>query len=507
MRFFLRLTILSLSLFVLSCNSGYGFIKFSSKKDTLHTFSAQETIDALNTTIDTIIYQGNKVTREEVLRREMLFSRHDTLNVKKIRQSRSEIFNLLLFNKVNISAKRFVPGDTLSGKAKLKPLIFNAQEQANRLNRSYTAVLVTVYERWYFFPIPTFDLRGTSVTQWIRNPNLSNLNFGLSLQDQNFTGHGDLFTTSFGLGFDPFVGISYSTPYVFGSDKYGLGLAAEYRELKNTAEGHTAFIAPAYNQIRRTIGFSISQRLSAFSLIGVYAEYVALSVSRSVRDRYPFSAISEDGLDQFPTLSLYYRYQRLDYILFPMEGFSFSAKLSKVGIPSANDKLDFTRAALDYRIYKPIFTNLSIAWRTFTVLSSNQPIPNHKRLFLGYSTKIRGYTRTIFNGDHLQLNTVELRAPIIRLNTLRLAFMPIEQFSIFQYGLFMSMFLDSGTIWYNPASKSPPGTSNRFTFSDYKFGYGGGLIFIGGFQWVSRLDFAFNDRGDFEVIFEKAVSF
>jgi outer membrane protein assembly factor BamA len=490
----------------LVCHSGYGFFKFS-KKDTLRHFSNLHTLQALNSVIDTVIFQGNKVTRNEVLSREILFKSTDTLTVNKIKQSQSELFNLLLFNKVKISARRFRPNDSIQKSKGLNDYLSTGQKHADQLNRSYTIVLVTVYERWYFVPIPIFDLRGTSFTQWIRNPGLSNLNFGLMLQDQNFTGHGDLLSASFGLGFDPFVGLSYSTPYVFGSDKYGLGVAAEYRELRNTAEGAEAFEAPEYNQINRSVAFSASQRFSAFDMIGLYGQFTSITVEQEIRDRYPFSTIAEDGAERFITLSAYYTYQRLDYILFPLSGFFFSAKLSKVGFPGGGQNLDFSRAAFDFRIYEPLSDNFSVAWRSFSVLSSNQPVPNHQRLFLGFGTKLRGYTGQIFNGDNLQLNSLELRAPIIRLNTIKLDFIPIEQLSIIQYGLFMSIFLDAATIWYNPSSPGPEDRLSRFDFSNYKFGYGAGLVFIGGFQWTSRVDFAFSDQGDFEIIFEKKVSF
>lgn len=497
-------------LIVLLCcvsKTGQCLFKFAPKKDTLGNFSKAQTLQSLKTKIDTIIFQGNEVTRSEVLRREILFQKNDTLTFTAIRRSQSELFNLLLFNLVKITAKRFHPNDSIAPVKGLTKFLKLGQNQANLRRKSYTLVLVTVYERWYIVPVPIFDLRGTSVTQWVKNPTIANLNVGLSLQHQNFTGHGDLFSASFGVGFDPFVGVSYSTPYIFGSDKFGLGVAAEYRQLRNTAEGYNKFEVPIYDQFKRSVAISASHRLSTFNYYGIYAEYASINVHQDVREKYSFSTISKTGIDRFVTLSAYYNYQRMDYILFPMEGTLFSLKLSQVGFPGSQNRINYLRGAVDFRYYQPITNFLSIAWRNFTVLSTNEPVPNHQRLFIGYNTQIRGYTSTIFNGDNLQLNTLELRAPIIRLNTLKLDFIPIEQFSIVQYGLFLSVFVDAGAAWYNKATEGSKNKKTHFDLDDYKYGYGAGLLIIGGYQWTSRLDFAFSDRGDFEIIFEKSVSF
>ncbi|NTW50359.1 MAG: BamA/TamA family outer membrane protein, partial [Chlorobiales bacterium] len=323
---------------------------------------------------------------------------------------------------------------------------------------------------------------------------------------RNFSGHGDLISASFGVGFDPFVGLSYNTPYVLGSNRTGFGFLFEHRTLRNLADVGTIGVVPNYNQTSFNIGVSFSQRLTVFELIGCSFDYNSVTVNERTLAAYPSSATSPDGKDRFLSAGLFYRYQQLDFILFPMEGFFLNATVSQNGFSGASDEIGFTRGTLDVRFYKKLIGDLAVGFRNYSLVSSNRPIPNHQRLFIGFTTQIRGYTSTILNGDNIQFNSAELRYPIIKLKIVRLKFIPIERLSIFHYGLFATAFLDGGTIWYNSHSPAPVGRLTQFNFSDYKYGYGAGLVFVAS-RWTARFDVAFNQRGTAELVFEKSVSF
>jgi len=471
-------------------------------------FSRSDTRKAVGQTIDTVLISGNFVTRDMVIRSELLFATGDTLTANIISKSQRQVFNLQLFNSVVISAKTFVPFESSSISApQEQPCRLHGQQMANQLNRNYTVLLITVFERWYLFPVPKVDLRGISITRWVKNPTISNFNIGMSLQHRNFSGFGDLLSASFGLGYDPFVGISYTTPYFFGSNRTGFGVSMEYRESNNIADGDTAGIVPNYAQKNVGAGFSISQRLSAFQFIGAGIAYKSIRVSKENRQLYPMSMISASGRDEYVRLSAFYRYRQIDFVQFPMDGFLFSLTFEQNGLPWESKKMHYFLGSLDLRIYQKLVGDLAFAFRNYSILTTNQPIPNHKRRYIGLGTQIRGYTNETFNGDNLQFNSFELRYPVLSMRTVRLKFISIEQFSIVQYGLFLTAFIDAGTIWYNTKSPGPSERQNRFNFGHYKYGYGVGMIFIGGYRFTSRMDLSFNDNGNFELVFEKSVSF
>ncbi|ACF12824.1 surface antigen (D15) [Chloroherpeton thalassium ATCC 35110] len=471
-------------------------------------FSRSDTRKALGQVIDTVLISGNFVTREMVIRSELLFHEAEPLTPTNLARSQQQVFNLQLFNSVVISAKTFSPNAKSSVAAdKTEPCSLLGQQMSNTLNRKYTVVLITVFERWYLFPVPKFDLRGTSITRWIKKPTISNFNIGLSLQHRNFSGFGDLLATSFGLGYDPFVGISYTTPYFFGSNRTGFGFSAEYRKSSNVADGDTAGVVPSYSQRNIGLGVSISQRLSMFEYVGLSLDYKSLRVGKEIRQFYPMSTVSPDGNDEYVSVSAFYRYREIDFVQFPMDGFVFGLTLTQNGLPWISKNLNYFSGSLDVRLYQKLAGELSFAFRNYSILATNKPIPNHQRQYIGFGTQIRGYTSETFNGDNLQFNSLELRYPLLNMRTVKLNFISIDQFSIVQYGLFLTAFFDAGTIWYNNESAGPVKRINQFNFDDYKYGYGVGVIFIGGYRFTSRVDFSFNDQGDFEVVFEKGVSF
>ncbi|NTW49037.1 MAG: hypothetical protein HGB19_04750, partial [Chlorobiales bacterium] len=175
-------------------------------------FSLYDTFQALGSRIDTILISGNEITKANVIRQELLFREGDTLNADLLRRSGQQVLNLQLFNTVHISAKRFTGSDSVASSPDTSFTARLGNRMPEMTGHAYTVVVISVREAWYVFPIPQFSLRGTSITQWVHNPTISNLNAGISLQDRNFSGHGDLISASFGVGFDPFVGLSYNTP-------------------------------------------------------------------------------------------------------------------------------------------------------------------------------------------------------------------------------------------------------------------------------------------------------
>jgi outer membrane protein assembly factor BamA len=110
-------------------------------------------------------------------------------------------------------------------------------------------------------------------------------------------------------------------------------------------------------------------------------------------------------------------------------------------------------------------------------------------------------------GDNLQLNTIELRYPIIPLQAVKFDFIPFERFQIFQYGMFLTAFLDAGNVWYNSRSTGFGLRQVQYDFNKNKYGYGVGIVMVGGYEATARLDFAFNQQGRFQIVIENEISF
>lgn len=473
-------------------------------------FAKEETFDACGTLVDTIFIAGNEHTKPFVIRQEFPFGEGDTLTIQSLTIAQQLTYNLQLFNLVNVSAKRFMPFAPVqiaSSDTILMQVHELGQSKADELGRPYTLVFVEVYERWFVFPQPIFDLRGISLTQWFKKPTMSNVNAGIAVFHTNLTGYKDRLTMSFGVGFDPFFRLSYFTPYLWSETRIGLGTSLLWRDLNNLALDTRTGQVARFIQRTFSASVSISDRLSTFDFIGASVGYTTLRVNDADKQLQPSATVSPDGVDIFPTISLTYTHSRLDFNQCPTDGLYFSTRLTKVGLPNSQNKINITRTLLDFRIYRKILGNLSLGFYNLSVLSLNQPVPNHQRLFFGYDILLRGYTDRILEGDNLQLNTVELRYPVIPLQAVKFDFIPFERFQIFQYGMFLTAFLDAGNVWYNSRSIGFGQRQMHYDFSKNKYGYGFGVVMVGGYEATARFDFAFNQQGRFQIVIENEISF
>ncbi|MCS6989790.1 MAG: hypothetical protein NZM06_09780 [Chloroherpetonaceae bacterium] len=473
-------------------------------------FAKEETLEACGSIVDTILIVGNGHTKPFVIRQEFPFQEGDTLTLQNLTIAQQLTYNLQLFNLVNVSAKRFAPFSPVkivSSDTILTWVYEVGQSKADELGRPYTLVFVEVYERWFIFPQPIFDLRGVSLTQWFKKPTIANVNAGIAVFHTNLTGYKDRLTLSFGAGFDPFFRLSYFTPYLWSETRLGLGMSLLWRDLNNLAlDGRVGKVA---RYVQRTFSASISasERLSTFDFVSGSVGYTSLRVSQDVKQTYPSATVSPDGVDVFPTFSVAYAHSRLDFNQCATDGIYFSIRLVKVGLPNRSNRIDITRGQLDFRVYRKILGDLSLGFYNLSVLALNAPVPNHQRIFFGYDILLRGYTDRILEGDNLQLNSIELRYPAIPLRAAKLDFIPFERFQIFQYGLFVTAFLDAGNVWHNPRSQVFGLRQTHYDFRKNKYGYGFGLVFVGGYEATARLDFAFNQQGKFQIVIENDVSF
>ncbi|RPI06370.1 MAG: hypothetical protein EHM64_03110, partial [Ignavibacteriae bacterium] len=92
---------------------------------------AQSALDSV-IIIRSIQIRGNMTTKDEVILREMSQKIGDTLRAEAKDIDRNNIYNLRLFNKVDIE---------------------------DSIDQNLATVIVTVSERWYFIPFPVLGIK------------------------------------------------------------------------------------------------------------------------------------------------------------------------------------------------------------------------------------------------------------------------------------------------------------------------------------------------------------
>ena len=94
-------------------------------------------------TISNIIINGNKITHEDIILRELVFSKNSSLEKneldKKIKASKENLTNLKLFNFVEIE-------------------YFIIQDKVE--------IIINLTERWYIWPYPVFEISERNFNSW-----------------------------------------------------------------------------------------------------------------------------------------------------------------------------------------------------------------------------------------------------------------------------------------------------------------------------------------------------
>ncbi|MCX6160522.1 MAG: hypothetical protein NTV87_04180 [Ignavibacteriae bacterium] len=407
--------------------------------------------------INDILVIGNNITKEEVILRELKSKVNEHLNAKILEQDIIRLYNLGLFTKVDVL-----------------PLPVSE----NRIN-----LIFEVNESFYFIPIP----RGG-----IKEGDIRKIWGGLSLQWRNFRGRNETLNFSFGVGYEPFLALSYSNPWIFDKHHYFLETGLRYSSNYNrsTVAADTFGYYYRKNEIPT---FSVNN-FEANIRVGKYlSEYVSLSAnfaynSTSVSEYQPGRTISTDGNDKYPNLSAEFIYDTRDIRKFSMSGSLFNVSYTRIGLFST--VYDLNKFRLDMRKFYPIglSKDYSITLGGRLIYGSTfggGEIPSYYRETFGYGDIIRGWDNYVFEGENKLGYSVELRIPLVKPFYVKGIDHPLvskigllKKFS-YRYGLYLTAFFDSGGVW---------GIAQNVFDTRFYNGFGLGLNFLLPFNVVGRID-------------------
>ena len=143
-----------------------------------------------NNVISEIIISGNKITKDDIIKRELLFRIDSTYSIieleNKIKLSQQNLKNLNLFNFIEI------------------------EKEKNNL----TTIYIKLVERWYVWPYPIFELADRNFNSWVDKRDFNRVNYGLFFNWENFRGKNQLLRIKSRFGFKEHYQIMYDIPYV-----------------------------------------------------------------------------------------------------------------------------------------------------------------------------------------------------------------------------------------------------------------------------------------------------
>lgn len=394
--------------------------------------------------IRSIRVKGNDVTKEYIILREMSEQIGDTLDLNRIEYDKKRIYNLALFNRVDIDYS--VKGNEAD-------------------------LLVRVDERWYLYPFPILGFKYGDIRK---------VYYGLGFIHENFRGRNEKLYSSFALGYDRWLSLTYQNPKITAGDDifFRTSIITARIESLNPDKG-------LYQQQNHGISVTLGKRFGLFTLLTASGGYEVWQVSGAGAGR----TIAADGRDAFPSFGMNYSFDTRDVREYATQGSLLSLSFMKYGF--AGSDVDFFRYGFDTRTYIPIVDGISVAGRMHGQFAGGGPVPPYRYTYFGHGERIRGYFTKVIEGEDLFGGNLEIRVPVLSPRYTEFDAVPIPEFRIWRYGLYAALFADAGKTWFR---------SEGFDGRPWYSGFGAGLHFLLPYSIVVRTEFAMNRHGKSEFI-------
>ncbi|MGE5456976.1 MAG: BamA/TamA family outer membrane protein [Methanococcaceae archaeon] len=412
---------------------------------------------ALTFRIDSIKITGNKITKDEVILRELSIKPGDLINDRIIQYNKERIYSLGLFTFVRIN-----------------PAVIKNSVQ----------LIIQVDESWYIWPVPFIDIRDNLIRK---------MSYGMDIQYRNFRGMNETIGLRFALGYDPSLSLSYYRPWLIKA--YDIAFFANFyyqRVLNKSAEAFYLYGSDFEHTILSG-SLGIGKRFGLFHMLSVSTGFDYIETPKYLS---PISA-SNERIDRIYKAGLGYVYDSRNLKQFPDSGIYSSASYIQKGFGINN--VSYSVMNLDFRHYFSIAGDLSLKWRLAARFAVGHKVPLYDYSFLGAGEKVRGHFNDIREGIDSYVGSIEMKYPLINEwdLSLKLPLIPRELSSA-RIRIFTNLFYDGGAV-------RPKGKPVRA--GDYYSGYGAGLLFLMLPYNLVRLEFAFDEQQKMEMILGFGFSF
>lgn len=415
-----------------------------------------------------IVVDGNKRTKERIILRELTFQEGDTLAADelydRLARSRQNLMNLGLFNT-----------------ATLLPTYLGPRE---------VFIVITVNERWYWWPQPIIRVADPNFNTWWLTKDLGRLNYGLELNRFNMRGRNETLTAKVQLGYSKEYGLRYRIPFVDRQQRWGVQVQGGYGEQDEITIGTSGnkrilLKTPTKNITRRwSAGGQLTLRRSHDIRHGWAAYWSEVDVQDTVLRRNPEYLATGTRHAAFLTLGYTLVMERRDSRAFPLSGSYAKLKVERNGIGPAQPDVTNVLATVQ-RSWKR-----GQRWSLGASLAGKVSAGSEDHYFLqeglGYGDNLRGYEYYIMDGQHWFLGKANVLFALVKPRSYRVEAIPIEAFRTLYIAVYLNAFTDQGYVW-----DRHPGADN-FLANHWQQGYGLGLDLVTSYDQVVRLEYTVN---------------
>lgn len=409
--------------------------------------------------IDSIYITGNETTEDFIILRELTFDIGDTLNPHISSYNRERIYSLRIFNEV-----RLIPYFS-DGKNILK---------------------IEVEESWYIYPIPFVTLKDRD---WEK------VSYGISVSLLNFRGRNEMLSGSAAFGYDPSFSFRYLNPNISYNQNLNFQINLGYSTSTNKSSEAEDLYGSSFEQENFISRLQLGKRFGNYHWTYLKTGFDYIETPFYI----PGINASDGNIDRTLVLGASYVFDTRDLTLYAAEGIYALLNFEFKGL--GIDGINYQVADLEFREYRKIIERFTAKWRMSVRHTAGKTVPYYDYSYLGYSERIRGY----FNdgeseGNDRFIGSVEINYHIIEETRINLYWIPLLPNSLLSYrvAVIAGLFGDTGTTRNN---------GDPLAIKNFNTGYGTGISFLLLPYFICRLEFAINDNGQTEWIFDLGASF
>lgn len=421
-----------------------------------------------------IVIVGNKVTRERIILRELLFAPGDTLTgarfYEKLERGRQNLMNTGLFNTVA-----------------LLPVYLDPRT---------VVVEVRVNERWYLWPALIFELADPNFNTWWRMRSLDRVNYGLYLYRYNFRGQNETVYVKAQFGYTRQFALRYKVPYVDRRQRWGLSIGGSHFQQAEVTAGTVDNVRillanpDGPNRTERKVDAELTLRrahdVRHFWRIKWTRAEVTDTVTATALDYFQGDATTTE----FLSLGYSLVWDRRDLRVFPRAGHYVEMSVDRLGLGVADRNApDITTAYATGKKWWRTSDRVTLALALRGKATWGTP-PYYVQEGLGYRHYVRGYEYYVIDGEHFALGRANFVYQLVAPRDYRVERMPMEAFRTLHFALYANAFVDAGRVWDSRYAQQ------NFLADRWLSGYGVGLDLVSSYDQVVRGEYTLNALGE-----------
>lgn len=423
-----------------------------------------------------IYVEGNRKTKPFVIIREMGFGEGDPIPtlqlMEQLEKARVNVFNLKIFSFVSINIKNW-ENDSLD-------------------------VIVTVVERWYIIPMPIFQLADRNFNEWWvdRGRDFSRIQYGATLNWDNFRGRNEKLVVSASLGFAQLLEIDYQMPGLSTGGR--LGASIYFNVLRSKRMPYTTFEDKLQfhsddDYIKKA--FDIAPRLiirrNIFFTHLLEARYGYRWLGDTIAALNPDFLLNGDTRQDFIKLTYTAIFDKRNIRTYPTAGYYLAGTFENYGM-GLQEKVDVTRLTLDARKYFSLGKKNRHA--TGHMAKGQLSIPTQQPFNLqramGYLQDfVRGYEYFVIDGQGYALfkNEYKYRITSFRMGDITKNKLP-GMMNAIPFSIYAKAFFDAGYV------RDRYYTANNTLRNQWLYGWGAGLDIVTYNDRLLRIEYSFNRK-------------